>query len=95
MAIFAIISQPNPSEKAGRLDAAIKTDFPGAFKLDGNVGWLISAQTSAQNLAEQLKISNTNENGAAIVFEIKSYWGRANPNTWTWLKEKLEAASNG
>ena len=92
MAIFAIIKQPNP--KQAQLDAEILSMFPDAFRLEGQAGWLISAQTSAQNLSERLHITD-GSNGGAVVVEVSSYFGRANPNTWTWLKEKMEAASNG
>lgn len=33
---------------------------------------------------------DTDGSGPAIVFSISSYWGRANPNVWEWLKVNWE-----
>jgi hypothetical protein len=91
MAIFVVIPQPNPNTP--KLPAAITDQFSTGqsfIGLEDNRGWLISTTGTAQGLSEKLGVTNGN-NGAAVIFEIASYFGRANPNIWSWIKEKLEA----
>lgn len=84
MAIFAIIPQPNP--QAQRLGPAIIAQFESAnYLVDGGHGWLIAANKTAQEVSDMLGITD-GTNGAALVLEVASYFGRANPNAWTWIK---------
>jgi hypothetical protein len=93
MPVFAIIPQPN--ENTPKLGALVASKFPGEHTaLDGNAGWLVSAKSTAQEMSANLGITS-GENGAAIVIEVASYFGRANPNIWTWLKNKLESSASG
>ncbi len=86
MAIFAVIHQPSALKK--ELDAEIASKFPDAFKLDGDAGYLVRAPVDAQSLSAQLGISE-GRTGSALVVEVASYFGRGNPNTWTWLRENM------
>jgi hypothetical protein len=64
------------------------------YKLDGG-SFLVSTKGTAQELSEKLGVTG-GTNGAAVVVEVASYFGRANPNVWSWIKSKLEAPnSNG
>jgi hypothetical protein len=84
MAIFAVI--PTPVQAVPKLEAAIVRHFAQSFvKIDGSGGWLISANQTAQGLSDFLGITD-GSNGSAIVIEVASYFGRANPNIWTWIK---------
>ncbi|MDE1937224.1 hypothetical protein, partial [Bradyrhizobium sp.] len=89
MPVFAIIPQPNPNTP--KLGDLIASKFPGEHTvLDGSAGWLVSAKSTAQEISANLGITS-GEHGAAIIVEVASYFGRANPNIWSWLKIKLEA----
>jgi hypothetical protein len=58
--------------------------------LEGDKGWLVSTKGTAQELSTRLGVAS-GENGAAVIIEIASYFGRANPNIWSWIKGKMEA----
>jgi hypothetical protein len=95
MTVFVIIPQPNPN--ASRLPGAIKAAFPGpdaVYDLDEGKGWLVSSTGTAQSVSEKLGIT-TGENGGALVIEMASYFGRANPNIWSWIRSSLEKPVNG
>lgn len=89
MPVFAVIPQPNPN--AAKLPGAVETNFANEYLLlDDNKGWLISAKGTAQELSATLGVTS-GTNGAAVILEIASYFGRANPNIWSWVKAKMEA----
>jgi len=89
MPVFAIIPQPNPNTP--KLAGVIVSHYPTEhIVLDGNAGWLVSAKETAQEMSAKLGVTS-GENGAAIIIELASYFGRANPNIWSWVKLRLEA----
>jgi hypothetical protein len=61
--------------------------------IDGTA-WLVAHSGSAQELSGKLGITD-GSNGPGLVFEIGSYYGRANPDIWAWIKAKWEATSGG
>ncbi len=93
MAIFAIIHQPNLDNP--KLPGAISELFKDKFiALDGNVGWLVSSLWTAQEISEKLHITD-GQNGGAIILEVAAYFGRANPNIWSWIKANWDTQNNG
>ena len=85
MTIFAIIPQPNPNQNTG-LPAAIMNTYPnGWHALDNGAGWLVSTFGTPQTVSNALGITD-GRSGSAIVIEVAAYWGRANPNTWSWIQ---------
>jgi hypothetical protein len=89
MAIFAIIPQPNINTH--NLSAAVSAVYRDAhYALDGGAGWLISAKATAKDVSDKLQITD-GTSGAALIIEMASYFGRANPAIWTWIKNNLEA----
>jgi hypothetical protein len=73
----------------------ITTAFEGeTIPLEGNAGWLVSTKGTAQELSAKLGVTS-GDNGAAVIVEVASYFGRANPNIWSWIKTKLEAPPGG
>ena len=89
MTVFAIIPQPNPNTP--KLGGVITATFQGeTIPLEGSAGWLVSTKGTAQELSAKLGVTS-GDNGAAVIIEIASYFGRANPNIWSWIKTKLEA----
>lgn len=93
MTIFAIIPQPGPNGE--RLDKAVNDAVGQANCLSiGNGAWLVSAAGTAQDLSNRIGISEGHA-GSAMVFEIGSYYGRANPAYWSWIKSNWEGAAVG
>jgi hypothetical protein len=92
MAIFAIISQPDPN--AANLPARITAEFPAVNYPLGNGAWLVAGQGTAELVSARLGLTGT-ESGAAVVLEVASYFGRANPAIWTWIKTNWEGKPIG
>jgi hypothetical protein len=94
MAIFLVIPQPNPNTE--KLGGAITGSFGdvNALSLEDEKGWLISTEGTAQQLSEKLGVTS-GANGAAVIVEMASYFGRANPSIWSWIKDKLEPPVRG
>lgn len=84
MSVFAIIS---PMASNPKLETKIQELYPkDYYKLFENQ-WMVCSGGTAQELSEKLEINKEEGNtGPAIVFSVASYWGRANPNIWEWIK---------
>lgn len=91
MAIFAIIKQPGQADAIGD---AIRMHYPMANYDLGGEAWLVAANTTALDLSEKLGITS-GINGSAVVVEVASYFGRANPAIWSWIKANWEGAPLG
>ena len=90
MTIFAIIVQPNVAP--GKLSDAIAAKIGDAkYVIDGGHGWLVASTKTAKELSDELGITD-GTNGGALVLEVASYFGRANPSVWTWIKNNWETA---
>lgn len=92
MTIFAVIQQPHPSHSA--LSVAIFQAYPDDTYDLGNGAWLISDSVTAKEVSDKIGISD-GTNGSAVVIEAASYFGRANPAIWSWIKAKWEGGPNG
>ncbi len=93
MAIFAVIIQAGPG--SGGLATAIHQHFPRVnYPFDGNRGWLVAAKATAKEVSDALGITD-GASEAALVVEVASYFGRANPSIWTWIKDNWEAGQHG
>ena len=92
MTIFVICRVSNPA----LVGEAVKSQFPNDhLPLQGDE-WLVSAKSTAREIAERLGIteeegSTKTKVGSAIVFASAGYWGRASTEIWEWLKTKSEA----
>lgn len=91
MTIFAVINQPSPS--SDRLQAAIVSVYPRHNYDLGNGTWLVSDSGTASEISAKLGITPEGENGSAVILEVASYFGRANPAIWTWIKTNWEAVN--
>jgi hypothetical protein len=84
MAIFAVL--PTPTQATPELVAAVTQHFKETHVLiDGGHGWLVAGSRTAKDVSDLLGISD-GTNGAALILEVASYFGRANPNIWSWIK---------
>jgi hypothetical protein len=93
MAIFMIIRQPG--ENSEKLGGAVAEKFPNSFYDLGNGAWLISGPQTAKEASDMLGITPENLSGVAIVVEVASYFGRANPAIWSWIKNNWSSKPNG
>jgi hypothetical protein len=92
MTLFAIIQQPGTNGE--RLSGAIETAYPEAKYDLANGVWIVSDIATAKEISDKVGISG-GANGSAIVLEVASYFGRANPAIWSWMKAKWERPPNG
>jgi len=71
--------------------AAIARVYPNdSFDL-GNNEWLISAEGTPKTVSDSLGItSHPDTIGAAIIFKVEGYSGRASPDIWNWIKSKSQ-----
>lgn len=72
------------------LGAAIKTHFANQHIQIWAGQWLISATGTTQQISDLLGIG-AGVSGSGIVFSVVTYWGRANPNVWEWMKSQQES----
>jgi hypothetical protein len=93
MPVFAIIPQPNPNTP--KLAGAISAHFPNDnLGLDGGKAWLVSTKGTVQELSGKLGVTS-GDSGAAVIVEVASYYGRATPDIWSWIKTKMESQPSG
>jgi hypothetical protein len=75
--------------------AAIARAYPDDSLDLGNNEWLISAKGTPKIVSDSLGItSHPDTIGAAIVFSVDGYFGRASADIWEWIKSKSEATGN-
>ena len=93
MAIFAIIHQPGKS--ADQLLTALVNGY-GENKVMGVADgtWLLAASGTAQEVSQHVGITE-GQAGSAMVLEVASYFGRANPSIWSWMKTNWEDSAGG
>lgn len=92
MSIFVVIQQ-NASGPQGTLADRIATlDVPHYQLADGV--WLVSNVGTARDTCEKLGIAH-GETGTGVVTEVGSYFGRANPAIWSWIKQNWEGTPLG
>lgn len=93
MAIFAIIQQPGAN--AEKLQSAVEAAFPATMYPIGAGVWLVAGAGTAQDVANRIGVTPDGASGSAIVLEAASYFGRANPAVWSWIKSNWEARAVG
>ena len=87
MAIFAIIGQPH--ENAAKLASVVATTYKDAHLQIADRVWLVSDTGTAKEISDKLQVTDAT-NGAAVILEAASYYGRASNNIWAWIKAKWE-----
>jgi hypothetical protein len=87
MSIFVVFRVSDPNKIKAALEAAVPNDF-----LDiGHNEWPVSFKGTTKDLSDKLGVSEAS-NGAAIIFSMAGYFGRAPTNIWDWIKAKAEAS---
>ncbi len=91
MAIFVVFRV----KASACMRAAIARTYPENSLDLGNNEWLISTKGTPKTVSDSLGItSNPDTIGAAIVFSVDSYFGRASPEIWEWIKRKSQATDD-
>jgi hypothetical protein len=90
MAIFALIG----TKPAARLAEVLGEKFSDRHLSVAPNVWLVAANGSVREISDELEVT-TGASGSVIIFQVSAYWGRADPNIWTWIKENWESTSRG
>ena len=85
MSIFVVFRVLDSS----KLEAALTREFPDDHRKLADGQYLVSSKGSAKAVSDKLGISD-NTSGAAIVFKMLNYFGRAPADIWDWIKVKAE-----
>jgi hypothetical protein len=93
MTIFAVIPQTEQGSQ-GTLTDGVRKGFPAAHYDLGHGAWLVSGQGTAQDISTQIGVTD-GAMGTAVIVEIGSYYGRANPAIWTWIKTNWGGQPSG
>jgi hypothetical protein len=80
MSIFAVLADPSNTV----LESTIKFQFPDDHLTIRPGQFLVAAKSTAKDLSNQL----IPEGQSGIVLTVSSYFGRANPAIWEWIKTK-------
>lgn len=92
MPVFAVIRQTDPESA---LLSAIAREFPETHYDLGSGVWLVAGAGTAQEISNKLGITPDANTGTGVVIEAASYYGRANPAIWTWIKNQWVGGPNG
>lgn len=96
MTIFAVL-MPIPQQA---LVEEITKSFPEDYLSLNETQYLISTRGTVVELATKLGIYDEKQpekpaTGVAVLLTISSYFGRASPTIWDWIKAKLESPPSG
>lgn len=83
----------NGPESVARLESNIAAHYPERSRklADGKTAWLVADDAPARIVSEKLGI-NTGDGGiSALVTSVADYFGRAEPELWSWIKYQWEA----
>ena len=83
MGIFAILTAPENTA----LETAISLSYPHDSLKIRSGQWLVAAPSTAKEVSDKLQITD-GQNGAAVVVNVASYFGRAEPTVWEWIRTK-------
>jgi hypothetical protein len=83
MPIFALI--PLDEAATFKLSEVLEQQFPGKYFKVGSDHWLLSANSTTQDISGTLGIT-TGKVGQVIVYNVGGYFGYVPPNVWEWLR---------
>ena len=83
MAVFAVIQPHTQAPLENTL-----AEYPQRLKVREGV-WLIAAEGTAQDVSNQLGVTD-GKAGSAIILKVSSYYGRTDPSTWDWISANWE-----
>ena len=93
MAIFAIISQAPRPEITERLNGL----FGAKMHKFSDSSWIVIDEGTAKQVAEKIGAGKEGDiRTSVIVLTLTgSYWGRAQTETWDWLRDAVQGGANG
>lgn len=91
MQIHLIVGLNGPDSIA-TLERSIATIYPGRHrKLADRPAWLVAENATASSVSERLGITTGTGGISALVMTMADYYGRAEPDLWSWIKVQWEA----
>lgn len=91
MQIHLVIGLNGP-DSLKTLEATINTIYPGRSRpLKDRPAWLVADNATASTVSEKLGITTGTGGISALVMTMADYFGRAEPDLWSWIKVQWEA----
>jgi len=91
MQIHLILGLNGP-ESVAALGERIERAYPNRYrKLGDRPAWLVADNVPARGVSEKLEISTGAGGISALVTSMADYFGRAEPDLWSWIKVQWEA----
>ena len=81
MPLFVVIAKSNPAA----IKARVEDGYKDAYYELRNDAWIIDANVTSRELAENVGIRNDPHVGTGLVVSINGYSGRAENDLWEWL----------
>lgn len=86
----------NGQDSINSLANNIAKVYPTRHRLLGDKpAWLVADNQTASIVSEKLGINDGDSGISALVTTMANYFGRAEPELWSWIKIQLEAQSDG
>lgn len=73
-----------------KMESALRSAFPDDHLKVASGQWLVSANGTAKDVSDRLKVTPGQDTGPAIIFSMANYYGRATTEIWDWIKTKAE-----
>lgn len=91
MQIHLILGLNGP-ESVALLEQRIARVYPNrSRKLGDRPAWLVADNATASAVSEKLEITSGTGGIGALVSTMADYFGRAEPDLWSWIKVQWEA----
>lgn len=91
MQIHVVIGLNGP-ESLQTLQDTIAAKYPGRHRqLTDRPAWLVADAATVRTVSEKLGITTGTDGISAIVTTISDYYGRAEPDLWSWIKVQWES----
>ena len=86
----------NGPESVEALSGTIQRIYPHRHrKLGDRPAWLVADNATARVVSEKLGINSGDGGISALVTTMADYFGRAEPDLWSWIKVQWETPSDG
>lgn len=94
MQIHLVLGLNGPESVATLADRIGKLYPNRSRKLGDKPAWLVAENETASIISEKLGISTGDSGISALVTSISDYFGRAEPDLWSWIKLQWETSAD-
>lgn len=92
MTIFMLVCDKASGAEGTMAEALAASDLPHLAVAPN--AWLVADAGTAKQLGDRIGLSSGTR-GTGIISEVGSYWGRAEPSVWSWIKQHWGTGVDG